>query len=453
MKKYLIEMKNLFKIIAPIMLAQISQISIGLVNNTVVQSLSDTDIAAISIGISIWYPIILFGHGLLSSLVPAISYMNGSGKKHEIHNQVINAYWIATIIAIIIMIILWNSHYIINITNNVNPVIEQKSISYIRTLLWSTPGYLYFQVIQNQCEGLSKPKPAMIVGIIGLISNITINYLLVQKQILLPHFKHLGCALSTIIIYWFMFLLMKKITKNSFSTLKKNCIKNYTYLPNLKIIKNLSKIGLPIALSLFFEVSLFTLITLLIASLNINQIIAHQIVLNVSSFIFVLPLSIGTAASIRIGFYLGKNNSKKISTIVISSQTIGLILSTIISIIIFIFCNDIISLYSKNTNIIKKTKEIMLIAAAYQTFDFFQIIGNGILRSYQDTRMIFIITCISYWILGFPIGYLLALTDTIIPRIGATGFWIGIFISLVASSMMTFYRILSLCTISKICKN
>ncbi|XBC37765.1 MAG: MATE family efflux transporter [Buchnera aphidicola (Meitanaphis microgallis)] len=447
MKEHLKEIKTLLKITIPIMLAQISQIGMGLINSFMIGSLNNTDIAAISIGISIWYPIILFGHGLLLSLVPIISYINGSGKKETILKQIVNAYWLATFVSIVIMIILWNVHYIINIISEVDPIVEKKSIAYIKTLLWSTPGYLYFQVIQNQCEGFLRPKPAMIVGLMGLILNVIINYMLLYKQLLLFNFSSTGCAFSTIIVYWFMFFSMKIITKNDFSI--HNIPRRYTnnqYYPNLHIIWNLLKIGLPIALSLFFEVTLFTLITLLIASLNISQIIAHQIVLNISSFIFILPLSIGTAATIRIGFYLGKNDLNKISTVIISSQTIGFVLATIISILISLFYHKIISLYTTDNDVIKQTEKIILVAATYQIFDFFQIIGNGILRSYKDTHTIFIITCISYWIIGFPIGYLLALTDIIVPKMGAFGFWIGIFVALITASLMTLRRILLLRT-------
>ncbi|XBC38817.1 MAG: MATE family efflux transporter [Buchnera aphidicola (Melaphis rhois)] len=449
MKKYLKEIKILLKITIPIMFAQISQMSIGLINSIMIGSLNSTDIAAISIGISIWYPIILFGHGLLLSLVPIISYMNGSGKIKNIKCQVINAYWLATCIAIIIMIILWNSHFIINIMNNINPIIEKKSVDYIRILLWSTPGYLYFQVIQNQCEGFLKPKPAMTVGLIGLILNIIINYFLIYRKLLSFNSKNIGCAFSIIIVYWFMFFAMKIITKDDTLIHDPTRLKKSEYFPNFKIILNLIKIGLPIALSLFFEVMLFTLITLLIASLNIAQIVAHQIILSISSFIFILPMSIGTATSIRIGFYLGKKNLKKISNIIVSAQTTGLILSLTISMLIIILHNNIIHLYTSDNNVIQYAQKIILIAAGYQVFDFLQIIGNGILRSYKDTNMIFIITCVSYWILGFPIGYLLALTDIITTRMGATGFWIGIFIALVASSLMTLYRILSIPPIFK----
>ncbi|XBC38284.1 MAG: MATE family efflux transporter [Buchnera aphidicola (Floraphis choui)] len=449
MNKYLKEIKILLQLTIPIMLAQISQMSMGFINSIMMGSLNNTDIAAISIGISIWYPIILFGHGLLLSLVPIVSYMNGSEQKNNIPNQIINAYWLATFISIIIMIILWNANYIINIMKDINPIIEKKSINYIRVLLWSTPGYLYFQVIQNQCEGFLKPKPAMISGLIGLILNIIISYLLVYKQILSFYFKNIGCALSVIIVYWFMFIFMKIITKNDIDIYNIVYSRNHKYFPDFKIIWNLLKIGLPIALSLFFEVTLFTLITLLIASLDISQIVAHQIVLSISSFIFILPLSIGTATSIRIGFYLGKKNLNKISTIIISSQTMGFILSTIITISIFLFYHKIIALYTTDNLIIKQTEKIIIIAAMYQIFDFFQIIGNGILRSYKDTHTIFIITCISYWIFGFPIGYLLALTDIIIPKIGATGFWIGILIALATSSLMILYRILSIQTLFK----
>ncbi|XBC39331.1 MAG: MATE family efflux transporter [Buchnera aphidicola (Nurudea shiraii)] len=451
MKEYLQEIKMLFKIIIPIMLAQISQMSIGFINSIMTKSLSHSEIAAISIGTSIWYPIILFGHGLLLSLVPIISYMNGSGKTKEISHQITNAYWLATFISIIIMSILWNIHYITSLIHNINSIVEQKSINYIKILLWSTPGYLYFQVIQNQCEGCLKPKPAMIVGILGLILNITINYILIYKKIALFHFNNVGCALSIIVVYWFMFIMMKIITRNDLLIHSPLDFKCRRFLPHLKTIKNFLKIGIPIASSLFFEVTLFTLITLLIASLDITQIVAHQIVLNISSFIFILPLSIGTATSIRIGFYLGQKNFKKISITIISAQIIGLILSSIISVFIILYYKNIIAWYTIDKNVIKLAEKILLISAAYQIFDFFQIIGNGVLRSYKDTNIIFTITLISYWILGFPIGYLLAVTDTIIPRIGAIGFWIGIFVSLISSSLMTFLRILSLhCNFKKI---
>ncbi|XBC40850.1 MAG: MATE family efflux transporter [Buchnera aphidicola (Nurudea yanoniella)] len=444
MKKYLKEIKILLKVTIPIMLAQMSQMSMGFINSIMIKSLNHSDIAAISIGTSIWYPIILFGHGLLLSIIPIISYMNGSGKIKEISEQIKNAYWLATFISIIIMTILWNVHYIINLISNINPIIEKKITNYIKVLLWSTPGYLYFQVIQNKFEGFIKPKPAMIVGILGLLLNIIISYLLIYKKLSLFKSHNIGCALSIIIVYWFMFIMMKIITKNNILKQKNFAFKNTQYLPNIEIIKNLFKIGYPIALSLFFEVALFTLITLLIASLDITQIIAHQIVLNISSFIFIIPLSIGTATSIRIGFYLGQKNFKKISTIIISAQIVGFVLSTIISISIIFFCKNIINLYTIENNIINYTKEIILISAAYQIFDFFQIIGNGILRSYKDTRMIFIITFISYWILGFPIGYILALTNIITPKMGAIGFWIGIFFALISSSLMTLFRIISL---------
>ncbi|AAO26840.1 multidrug resistance protein NorM [Buchnera aphidicola str. Bp (Baizongia pistaciae)] len=445
MKKHLHEIKMLLKITIPIFLAQISQTSMSLINSIMIGHLKENNIAAISVGISIWSPIILFGHGLLLSLVPTVSRIHGSGKINKIPEQINNAYWLATLISLVIMIVLWNSDVIIHTISQVNPIIEQESIKYIRILLWSTPGYLYFQVIQNQCEGLLKPKPAMVIGLIGLLFNIVVSYTLISEKFHCFNYGSTGCGISAIIVYWFMFIAMKKITKNdiliNYNIKNKNISNLEMYLPNYKIIWNLFKMGFPIALSLFCEITLFTLITLLIASMETFQIIAHQIALNISSTIFILPLSIATAASIRLGFYLGKKSFSKISTIILSSQIIGLIISTTISTFIILFHYQIITLYTKNANIIKLTKQMLFITASYQIFDFFQIIGNGILRSYKDTNIIFIITCTSYWIVGFPFGYFLALTNYIVPHMGAIGFWYGILIALITSSIMILFRI------------
>lgn len=452
MQKYLKEIKILLKITIPIILSQISQMSIGFINNFMIRHFKESDIASISIGTSIWFPVILFGHGLLLSLVPIISRMHGSKNIRNIPKQITNAYWLATLISIIIMIVLWNSNIIIKSIHHINPEIEKQSIKYIRILLWSTPGYLYFQVIQNQCEGLLKTKPAMFIGIIGLLLNVILNYIFMSGYCYYFNYGSMSCGISSIIVYWFMFLAMKIVTKQdklvnyntSNGLLKKKHLK--LYLPNLKIIFNLFKIGIPIAFALFFEVILFTIITLFIASMGEIQIISQQISLNISSIIFILPLSIGTATSIRLGYYLGKKSFHKISTTILSSQIIGLILAIIISTLIILFNHQIITLYTKNKNVIELSKKITFIIASYQIFDFFQIIGNGILRSYKDTNAIFIITILSYWIIGFPCGYILAHTNYITSKMEIIGFWIGIFISLTISSILILFRIHTLKT-------
>ena len=87
-KEYHVEAKKLIAIAIPILLAQIAQNSMGLVDTIMAGRVSAVDMAAISVGASIWLPLVLFGHGLLLALPPSISYLNGSGKRHKIAHQI-----------------------------------------------------------------------------------------------------------------------------------------------------------------------------------------------------------------------------------------------------------------------------------------------------------------------------------------------------------------------------
>jgi len=86
--------------------------------------------------------------------------------------------------------------------------------------------------------------------------------------------------------------------------------------------------------------------------------------------------------------------------------------------------------------------QLMFLAAVYQFSDSIQVIGSGILRGYKDTRAIFFITFTAYWILGLPSGYILAMTDLVVPAMGPAGFWTGFIIGLTSSAVLMIWRIL-----------
>lgn len=96
-------------------------------------------------------------------------------------------------------------------------------------------------------------------------------------------------------------------------------------------------------------------------------------------------------------------------------------------------------LYNDNPEVVTLASHLMLLAAIYQISDSIQVIGSGILRGYKDTRSIFFITFTAYWVLGLPSGYLLALTDMIVPM-GPAGFWCGFIIGLTSAAIMMMLR-------------
>lgn len=439
MQEYFKEARNLLALAIPVIFAQISQTAMGVVDTIMSGSVSANDMAAVAVGTALWLPVILFGHGLLLSLTPIIAQLNGSGRRNKIPHHISQGYWLAIAISFILMIILYNSNLLINNMPQVDTVLAAKSVAFLRGLLWGTPGYLLFQVLRCQCDGLSKTKPGMVICFLGLISNIPLNYILINGKLGLPVLGGIGCGIATASVYWILFIVLRWYIRRA-SNLRDL---NITILqqPDFQLIWRLLRLGLPIALALFFEVTLFALVALLVAPLGIIAIASHQIAFNFSSLMFVLPLSLSVAATIRVGYRLGEGNVEQARISAWTSLIIGVTLAMCSALLTILLRQRIALLYNDSSAVVAMASHLMLFAAIYQISDSLQVIGSGVLRGYQDTRAIFFMTFTAYWLLGFPCGYILAFTDLVFPAMGASGFWIGFIIGLTSAAILIILRI------------
>lgn len=439
MQKYLTEARQLLALAIPVIIAQVAQTAMGFVDTVMAGGYSATDMAAVAIGTSIWLPAILFGHGLLLALTPTVAQLNGSGRRERIAHQVRQGFWLAGMVSVLVMVVLWNAGYIIHAMHNIDPELADKAVRYLRALLWGAPGYLFFQVGRNQCEGLAKTKPGMVMGFIGLLVNIPVNYIFIYGHFGMPELGGVGCGVATAAVYWVMFFSMLSYIKKARSM---RDIKNPDDFsqPDWAVLKRLSQLGLPIALALFFEVTLFAVVALLVSPLGITDVAGHQIALNFSSLMFVLPLSLGAAVTIRVGFRLGQGSTLDAQVAARTGVGVAICLAMCTALFTVTFREHIALLYNDNPAVVALAAHLMLLAAIYQISDSIQVIGSGVLRGYKDTRSIFFITFIAYWVLGLPSGYVLALTDWVVEPMGPAGFWIGFIIGLTSAAILMMLR-------------
>ncbi|WP_323633861.1 MdtK family multidrug efflux MATE transporter [Enterobacter hormaechei] len=439
MQKYMIEARQLLALAIPVIVAQVAQTAMGFVDTVMAGGYSATDMAAVAIGTSIWLPAILFGHGLLLALTPVIAQLNGSGRRDRVAHQVRQGFWLAGGVSVLIMIVLWNAGYIIRAMHNIDPALADKAVGYLRALLWGAPGYLFFQVARNQCEGLAKTKPGMVMGFIGLLVNIPVNYIFIYGHFGMPELGGVGCGVATAAVYWVMFGCMLTYVKHARSM---RDIRNDTAFstPDWSMMSRLTQLGLPIALALFFEVTLFAVVALLVSPLGIIDVAGHQIALNFSSLMFVLPMSLAAAVTIRVGFRLGQGSTLDAQTAARTGLGVGVCMAVCTALFTVLLREQIALLYNDNPEVVTLASHLMLLAAIYQISDSIQVIGSGVLRGYKDTRSIFFITFIAYWVLGLPSGYILALTDLVVDHMGPAGFWMGFIIGLTSAAIMMMLR-------------
>lgn len=438
-QKYFQEARLLLFLAIPVFIAQSSQTAFGVVDAIMAGRVSPTDLAGVALGASIWLPAIYFGNGFLMTLTPIIAQLNGSGRRSRIAHQVSQSYWLAFFLSILIMIFLYNSNIIINSISSADPELASVATGYLRTIMWGAPGFLFFQVLRNRCEGISNTKPSMIIGILALLVNIPVNYIFIYGKLGAPALGGIGCGVAGAIVYWIMFFLFWIYTSR---TPSQRDIQKHSHFcwPQLATLLHQIMLGLPIAMALFFEIFLFSIVSLLIAPLGVIAVAGHQIALNFSSFIFVFPLSISVAAAIRVGHSLGQGSPENAKIAAYTSLLLGFSISLITAMFTVIAREPISLLYNEQIEVVMLASSLMLLAAFYQCPDAIQVVSNGILRGYKDNRPIFFITFISYWICGLPTGYILALTDLLVPRMGPAGFWCGFIIGLTISSLLMILR-------------
>ncbi|ENM3881074.1 sodium-coupled multidrug efflux MATE transporter VcmA [Vibrio cholerae] len=440
MHRYKKEASNLIKLATPVLIASVAQTGMGFVDTIMAGGVSAIDMAAVSIAASIWLPSILFGVGLLMALVPVVAQLNGAGRQHKIPFEVHQGLILALLVSIPIIAVLFQTQFIIRFMD-VEEAMATKTVGYMHAVIFAVPAYLLFQALRSFTDGMSLTKPAMVIGFIGLLLNIPLNWIFVYGKFGAPELGGVGCGVATAIVYWIMLLLLLFYIVTSKRLAHVKVFETF-HKPQPKELIRLFRLGFPVAAALFFEVTLFAVVALLAAPLGSTVVAAHQVALNFSSLVFMFPMSIGAAVSIRVGHKLGEQDTKGAAIAANVGLMTGLATACITALLTVLFREQIALLYTENQVVVALAMQLLLFAAIYQCMDAVQVVAAGSLRGYKDMTAIFHRTFISYWVLGLPTGYILGMTNWLTDQpLGAKGFWLGFIIGLSAAALMLGQRL------------
>jgi len=433
------ESKKLARLTGPILIAQLTQMLMSVVDTLMAGRVSATDLAAVSVGGSIWVPSTLIIMGMALALAPIISHLDGGGKQRKVANMVQQGIYAAMLGGALCFIVIMCAPLILN-AMSVEDNFRDITLDYLMYVATAIPALVIYMVLRNFCEGLSHTMPSLVVGIIGLIVNIPVNYVFIYGVGGFPELGGAGCGVATSIVIWVMALSMVLYVSLAKRFKKIGVFKRW-HAPNWDDVWYIVRIGFPIATSMFFEVSLFAAAALVIAPLGATVVASHQIALNISSLVYMVPLSLSMAVTLRVGFALGAGNpanamlSHKLATLY------GMTFAAVNGLIMYITGAWLAGLYTDDQAVIQLAATLMGLAAIFTLSDTFQAIAIGTLRGYKDTKVVMFITFVSYWPLGLTVGILLSLTDTIVPSIGAAGMWVGFIVGLSVAAVLLTWRL------------
>lgn len=421
-------------LLGPILLSQLSQAAFGFVDAVMAGRVSPLDLAAVALGASIWLPLMLLVCGVLMATTPLVASAWGRRDTAAVPVTVHQALWLAIIISILGMILL---HHVSPVFGWLDTPGHLRDLTrrYLEAISWGLPAMAFFTVLRNYCESMGRAMPVMVISILGLLLNIPLNYIFIHGEFGLPGMGGVGCGWASAIVMWVMVfaLLGHVLLSPSFASTR---LLHQRSRPEWSRIGPFLRLGLPIGIAIFFEVSVFAIVAILISPLGELQVAGHQIALSVTSLLFMFPLSLAFCLTIRTGQAYGREDMAAIRL----TRRVGLVTMTgfaCLSATFIVLTRDwLASLYTQDAVVAALAAQLLLFAAAYQIVDALQVGAAGSLRGLQDTKGPMVITLFAYWIIALPLGYTLGLTFFTGERYGPHGFWTGLVAGLTVASLL-----------------
>jgi MATE family multidrug resistance protein len=271
-----------------------------------------------------------------------------------------------------------------------------------------------------------------------LLLKIPLNYLFIYGGFGIPAMGGIGCGWSTSIVMTYEVVVMALVV--AFSRMRIAGLYARFSLPNAHEIWRLTKLGVPIGASTFLEFSMFSTMTLLIGRLGVDAVAAHMIASNVGGLTFMIPLALGMAGSIRVGYNVGAGDlvaARRSGYVVIG---ISLVFAVAAALAVFLGREFVAGLYTNESSVYLLATELLLFVAIYQLFDDTQVTAIGALRGYKDTRTPMIVAAFAYWGVGFPVSVILGFGLFGLPVLGVHGFWWGLSVGLAVAAILLLLR-------------
>ncbi|WP_339250198.1 MATE family efflux transporter [Sporosarcina sp. FSL W8-0480] len=431
------KIQMLLKIIIPILVTQIALYLMTFFDILMTGRYNTEDLAGVTIGSSFWVPVYTGLSGILMGLTPIIAHFIGGGKKGEVRPSVQQGLYLSIVLAAIVFSIMMFA--VIPSLNHMplEGVVRIVAADYLIGMSIGLLPLFAYTVFRSFFDALGATRVSMFIILLSAPINIFLNYLLIYGNFGFPEMGGAGAGFASGITYWVVFCIAFLIAW------KRKTFQSYSLFSNWETVsfdrwKAILKIGVPIGLAIFVEISIFSVVTLLMSGYTTATISAHQIALNFTSLLYMVPLSISMGVTILVGQSIGARKPRDAKHYSFLGVGIAIIFSFISIIILLTFREPIASLYTKDTAIIKLAVHFFIFAAFFQLSDAIQAPIQGSLRGYKDVNMTFIMAIISFWVIGLPVGYATAnFTD-----LGPFGYWVGLIAGLTIGAISLSIRLL-----------
>lgn len=397
--------------------------------------LSAHDLAAISVGASVYVPAFLFALGVLVAVSPTSAQLFGAGSRREIGEVARQALYVAAALAALLMVAFRFLAPVLRLAH-VAPVLVPEAAAYVVAMAWGLPAMLAYLVLRFCSEGIGHTRPMLYVALAGFLLNIPLDYVLMYGALGLPRLGAVGCGYASALVMWVDLAVMLVYMRAARRRYRPIALFRRLERPRAAPLAALLRLGLPIAVMLFAEVSLFGAVALLMASFGTVTAAAHQIAVAVSSFTFMVPMGLGTGIAVVVGQAAGAGDARGARRAGFVGIGLSLAFELFSAAALLALRFPIAHLFTADRRVIALAAELLVLAAAFQLSDGLQVASAGALRGLKDTRIPMLITLLAYWGTGLPLAWALGFP----LGVGPAGVWVGLIAGLTVAGALLLLR-------------
>lgn len=393
-------------------------------------------LAAVSVGTALFWLPMLAPMGTLMALPPAVSQLDGAGRRSEIGPLFRQALWLAAGLGLLLLALLSLAPLLLR-PMGITPEIVPEVTVFLNAVRWGIPAFTLYLCMRYLSDGLHWSLPTMLLGFGGLCVLAPVAYVLTNGLFGLPELGAEGIGIATSLMFWLQASGFALYLSRSRRFADLRLFAQWDW-PHWNVQRDLLRTGLPIGVTITMEGGLFAVTALLIGRLGEVQVAAHQVALNVASMCFMLPFGIAEATTVRVGHAFGRGDRDGLRRAALAGFALMLCTQTASALLLLFGHGAVAGLYSADPQVIALGGALLLYAALFQFPDGVQVVSAGALRGLKDTRVPMWLAVLAYWGVGMPVGAGLGLGLGWGPR----GMWLGLTAGLTMAAFLLARRFL-----------
>ncbi len=433
------EMSALWRLSWPMLAGQLATVGMGVADVAMTGHVSASELAAVSLGASVWSIILVTVMGVMMAINTVVAHETGAAEFERIPHVVRQALWKGVGVGLIACLIT-NLATLVFDHIGLEAQVNANASMFVHVISLGMPAFACYRALYGYTTSINQTKPIMVIAFLGLLFNVFVNWLLIYGNWGMPKLGGVGCAVSTAMGMWLMLGAMLFWIRSAPAYRQTYPFTHWEW-PNWREIASMLRLGVPIGITYFAEVSAFGAVSLLVARFGVVQVSAHQIALNFASLVFMVPLSFGVGLITRVGQALGEGNPRRARFAAWVGVAMALGFSVLSALFILLFRWQIARAYTSDPAVQALCVQLLLFAALFQLSDATQVATSSAIRGYKVTRQPMQIQVLAFWGFALPVGCVLGLAPSWFAwspaqPMAANGFWIGLVLGLTIAAVL-----------------